>query len=505
MKYKDTMIQERREARADGSEAFSTGDLERLATLPEAIAVPMREALELYAGAPPADAAIAEDAYRNLKVTRSPARSNELDHLLWRAFEAAGWPSYDQLILKADELSAEQRTLAELVASRVDLSLHRFAIPQTSWARRRWLGLDPPGALERNVEATVEGESRNEPLWLALTLLDRAGDEEQAVALLEALPLKERVEALIELQLGAYRVDPPSLRDFASIDNDNDNGRWAPALADRLTALFAPDASFGERGGHARPSWEAQWWVFLGLVRSGVPIEPRWDALLPLPTGKMAALGRRCVAAIPPERRGAALAAALAPLFPRDAVRGALELLPEFPSPELLEHALERTDGLLGFLAAMPRREALRRLRDAVAAHPELAQKVDERLASLGAATSLRRGRVLHPKHVRELSDVQRAQLTAMGGVGNAGDLETIAEEEGLEPGALAYLSLYEIVDEGGHPAYDVALFLDEDGVAYRAGTTERAAYICQMQIDCPDPTLLEALHEVLRDRPRET
>jgi hypothetical protein len=38
-----------------------------------------------------------------------------------------------------------------------------------------------------------------------------------------------------------------------------------------------------------------------------------------------------------------------------------------------------------------------------------------------------------------------------------------------------------------------------------QAGTTEPAAHVCQMPIDCPDPALLEALHEVLRDRPRET
>ena len=464
-----------------------------LARLPAEVATPLREVLARHPGIAPAPM-FAEDAYRGLGVTSTATVPTGLDPLLVSAFEAASWPSHRDPVPLPEELTPTQRALAELVASLVELPLHRFAIPQTAWARRRWLGLDPAGPCERLVTFRVGGSSHTAPLYRALRALRDAKDASAPAALFDTLALGDRVIALTELSLRAYRVDPPSLRDFDAIDQDD--GAWAPALADRVAAWFAPGAPLGERAGLSAPPWEAAWWIFLGLARAhetlGLELSPRWDPLLPAGWASMGARCRRCLDALPPERRGPALASALSRSFPHDVLRCALEHLPLLPSIELLDRAIEATDDGVGDLGVLPRRVALARLREAVAAHPALVRHLDDHLAALPTVETLRVRATRAPSDLRELTALQRAQLVATRGIGNAG-LEPDAPAEG----PLAYVSFDELEDEHGTLVYETARFMEEDGAVLRAGTTEIVAYLCQFQLDA-EPALAESLHLAL-------
>jgi hypothetical protein len=67
----------------------------------------------------------------------------------------------------------------------------------------------------------------------------------------------------------------------------------------------------------------------------------------------------------------------------------------------------------------------------------------------------------------------------------------------------IAFLQLGEVLDDQGQHVYDFAVFMDEDGVFFRAGTDEPVAVLCQFNLDCPDPALKEAFQLVLADERR--
>ena len=106
-----------------------------VATLPENVRTPLAKALELDV----------EWANRN-------ARDAALG-----ALEAAGFSAKAPLPLTAD-LTKEQRALAEILAGRPNFVFSKY-IPAHAYWRRRWLGLEAPGVLEREVKGV--------PLWEA--------------------------------------------------------------------------------------------------------------------------------------------------------------------------------------------------------------------------------------------------------------------------------------------------------------------------------------------------
>src|SRR5690606_27387080 len=82
--------------------------------------------------------------------------------------------------------------------------------------------------------------------------------------------------------------------------------------------------------------------VFLSLVRAGIPIEPKWDALLPIEN-------HECIRAIPEEngRRTKAITTKLIETkkhFPDSIVKIGMTILSEFPSLELLSTILDASD-----------------------------------------------------------------------------------------------------------------------------------------------------------------
>jgi len=138
---------------------------------------------------------------------------------------------------------------------------------------------------------------------------------------------------------------------------------------------------------------------------------------------------------------------------------------------------------------------ALERVREAVTGDTVLEQRVDSVAASLAPIRELAVRSRVEPADLAQLTPLQRAQLEAATGVGNAG-LDPSAPAEG----ELEYTSFEEIVDERGELVLEAARFMDEDGVIFRAGTTEPVAYVCQFRLEAP-PELLESLHAALRRR----
>src|SRR5262249_12188452 len=150
-----------------------------------------------------------------------------------------------------------QRALADLIASVPGVPVYRWSIPRASWARRRWLGLDPPGAIERHD---------------LLAKLQAEGAE--AAAILLALPLADRIEAFADLELGPfYNLDAPGI-DEVGLDGDlGAAGKdWAPGFADRLLALFAAETPSLERGDRSEPEWNLRKLLSRALLGGKVPL-----------------------------------------------------------------------------------------------------------------------------------------------------------------------------------------------------------------------------------------
>jgi hypothetical protein len=469
---------------------LDAADEARLQTLPADVAAPMREALRCLATAEPERPAFTRDAYPGLKIEQSPSASRDADAHVIAAFEAAGFAGHREPVPTPDALSEVQRTLVELVASRPGVALHRFALPQTAWARRRWLGIDPPSALEREVDGR--------PLYAALAGLDR----DAATAVLDGLPPVDRLEAHALLALDPYRLRAPRFGDLGSIGDDA--GAWAAGFADWLGTLFEDGAPPSERGGHGAPPRPVPWIVTLALVRGGVAIEPRWDWLLRVGRGPLAEPTHQVLAAIPEPRRSEAIARALGDEFAMHALRQGMELVREHPSPALVEHLIARADEAMQSLSCPPRREYLVGLADAVASQPELQARVLARLESLPPLPVLRTAQSRYVQSLDCLTPGQRTQLGILGQgwEGENGPLVTLEDDEPRFHG-FDFVSVYTIVDEHGEPAYDALLYMNEDGAVCMADTTRSVAYVSQRCLSCNmGEALQEALHALLRVRP---
>ncbi len=466
-----------------------------LAELPKKVGKRMRKALvALEACTVPDEPSIAVDAYAGLKIEQSPGKARDSDALFAKAFSAAKYPEFDEVLPVAAKLDPVHEKLARLVAHRTGIALHEWAIPQTAWARRRWLGIDPPGVLDREVEYTRKEKVRRAPLWRALAKLgDEAGEK-----LFAALPAMDRLEALVDLALEAYRVEAPSWDDWEKVRID-EPARLS-ALADRVTALYAEGAPSSERDGHSTLPWPIGWLLFLSLVRAGVPIEERWDWMLPI--GPLTA---ECVAAIAEPRQGQAIVNALKAEFPSRALASGLELAKQFPSQVLADHLMELADGAVHSLACPARRGYLADL--AAAVGPELGAHVQKRLAALPPLPALRTERSLYARSVDELTAGQRLQFAVLGQgwETDAGPMVTVAED-GAEPvfGPIEFVSAFEIVDAEGAPAYEALLYMDEDGAVCEAGTTRSVMYVSQENLswNVPDD-VAEALHGLLQVAPK--
>ena len=243
----------------------------------------------------------------------------------------------------------------------------------------------------RDFYSRGRGAAPRPPLWRALIELELAaeehdGDDEEACEaeaqrLVAALTPPDWIAVKADLLPEVYRSTGPRDGDFDPARVPADVGPWAAAMAERLTEQHAPGAPASERGGHSEPPYPLTWMVFLGLVRGGVSVEPRWDWLCPVAGGALEAASDECLGALPAARRDAAIVRGLAAMFPRDALRTGAAMLARYPSLALVDHLIARAATAHGSLLCPPRRAYLPGLAAALAAHPALVAHLDAHLA----------------------------------------------------------------------------------------------------------------------------
>lgn len=332
---------------------------ERLRELPPELARKLEAALALTASLPPdlepTDYVREEKAYA--EVLRSAGFS-----------ENEGGLRATREIPLAEDLTAEQRVVAEILAHVEGVVVHRFGLYATAWARRRWLGIDPPGALFREIDVEIDGTPRRWPFFHVLRVVALAS-EKIAIDLVEALPIGERIEVLAELTLAEedYGHRHVAVLIEKAIPEIDDTARdWAVRFADRLKALSVADRTRA----HAARSELARA-TFVALVRGGVPIEPGFEWLLSLRLRSVDPIELECIRAIPETRRESAIIGALRRVpFESDSVDLASALLEHFPFPGIAVHALEN------LRSARKPRDVIAAVKDAAARSAEVAEAV---------------------------------------------------------------------------------------------------------------------------------
>lgn len=427
---------------------------------------------------------------------------------LRRAFGAVGWSFELQVVPRPRDLSPLQRALLERLGDR-DLPLYQFRVPSSGPCRQRWLGIAAGGVLERDIAFELNGEQRTEPLWRAVVEAHRDGDERSLRRILDALSLGDRLRAFGEVNaaigLGsAYWLDQKiffDCWDAPLLRRLRDEGKdWAPRFADEL---LAQAASRDRSKGWWTLTADLRWPVFLALVRAGIPIEPRWDALLPLGAGDLFAPSVECVRAIPDERRTGAIIEALKSNISVVAI--GLPLLDVFPSEDLARLLRKSTGG-----AGIPKQKILAQLEELAERHAVVRRGLTSKSKAKpkpnpkpkAERVELRCAGVLRPRAFSELTPVVQVQLQIAGRRrdGRAVGAEQRFSEEGFGPG---FLEICELHDARGVHVYDALLHHADSGAVFEAGGKKIVAQVIQDGVECKTASLRDALEAALADRPR--
>jgi hypothetical protein len=382
------------------------------------------------------------------------------------AFVAMDFPKYP-IASSPDMLTPVQRGLAELVAMRSDIPMvSGFAAPTERWVLRRWLRIDPPGPLERDVEFVRDGQPQRGPLWLALKSDPRAAER------VDQLALAERLEIFGDVEVFAYSVRPnwqtpaPVMRpDLATL---HDEGRtWAPRYADMLVA------NPRVRG------WAPLDLVFVALARAKIPIEPRWDVLLPIALAKTAPdLFRECFEAIPFARRTAALAPHLGPKPPNFVFPLVID---RHPQPDLVDAQF----ATFKQYAERPNADVRALLEQIGARIPTLAPTIAKHLARKKVAKLLFEPVPLPSRD--QLTPLLKKQLAWF-------------ERDG---GDWNVLQLFVVRDAKGKHVYDATIHAGDDGKVFRVGTATKVADFAQGGAEARSEALMAALEQGLTDYER--
>ena len=408
--------------------------------------------------------------------------------LLFEAMAAAGLapPSsrgafVRRVIFRACSLNPTQRATAEFLAQHPELPTHMHPLPGSNYMLRRWLGIDPPGALFKTRE---DGSTPFEIIRLTDHVRDHDDDRDVRHILVERLawlPIRERIQALTDMcfaneDLATNSVIWNALRD-AEIDDSH--GSWALESAQRLLdrrALSTRNNAFlMDLQGALQPT-------YLALVRAGEADNARFDSLLPL--SPYCALGLQCemLSAISEERREAALLTSVNNLlFESERVRALERLLPFYPYRAVAAYILENV-----YESDSPS-TALRAVRAAGKTNSTIETLYEAHMAKWGKVPKLQ-AISFTPRPARSaLSQGQQRQLELLDGYA--------AEEP--EGGPEQQLNLVVIANEEG-PLLEAWLDQGNRGSIFRAGTTETVAWMGQGGPDCADKAMLTALRDAL-------
>lgn len=224
------------------------------------------------------------------------------------------WKTWDELAL-LEALDDDQRRVAEAIGRRGGLHVGGFGMPSTPRFLRRWLGLDPPGALERRIPWEHEGRSVEWPVWYAWkNAPDEALEAGQGIpeALLERLTPAEVIEAAGEASLEHYGIETPYSHRVDAVLGEHaaEAAGWARGFAETLASLRNPDAPRAREDSDYLRLGIYQWdalgvLALVPLARAGVEIDPKLDIIVPFAASTERV--REVLTALPPERREAAV------------------------------------------------------------------------------------------------------------------------------------------------------------------------------------------------------
>lgn len=155
---------------------------------------------------------------------------------------AAGPFMIDANVEQASAFTERQKALL------VVLSSYSFAAPFLSYGipaevrdRRRWLGLDPAGPMERIVTVDVLGKKRTWPVWLCLKV-QQASDPNQGVdvqsLLRDVLTPTELLEVRIEYSHNAYSLRLGGIISREVLERGQEMLPWAVKYLDDMARIF---------------------------------------------------------------------------------------------------------------------------------------------------------------------------------------------------------------------------------------------------------------------------
>jgi hypothetical protein len=316
--------------------------------------------------------------------------TEELELALERALESVKWP--DDVPLPED-LTPNQRRVAEILATRRGIpTLASVAMPYQVQFRRRWLGIDPPGALERRHTFTRRGRTVSWPLWRIWRSVGDAPARQKGISAVVA-DVVDLLDAYVDVVLWSPYGDLDTSQieqRIARLGADARAGEWAARRLDealswsvresiggttRWIQVEVADFSFGTtEPGSLDAEGSVQLALFVALARAGRAVEPAWERWFPL--FDHAFLGE-IVAALPEDRRESILLASADRGLPRDGLFAFLTLWPKFPYPGLarwIDELLARPANTIGVDASSLRtwREEWKRLRSGALPPPDV-------------------------------------------------------------------------------------------------------------------------------------
>ena len=426
------------------------------------------------------------------------------------ALTAAGLPRGPLEPLTAEMLTPEQRAVAEVLAHR-DLVLETHYVPRCAEGRRRMLGLEPPGPLDRLVDFRNGDDPPRVPLWRALFVLRDKGEAVRKLVGGLKLPLLDRLAMFVEIERNPYGFDYTVAKDFPwgkarELKNPN-VGEWARATADRISAALAAGVTEGS-------GWWCTWGVgrglrevlFEALLVNRVALKPEWDLLVPVAFSPYT-LVKKILKAMPIERRGPACVRMLDWHMSSGKIACGLDLLPLFPSKELTALVIAHMDQV----DHMPKRDTVKRLK-AIAAKSTIVRDALGPSVTAKPAIDLTVTRAWKPRRLSDLTELQQKQLVVAGkwydgkswpaAVRLGLSVPKGRRPETFEGSFAGFLEVRELADASGHPAYTAFLYLVDGGTIFLAGTTEPVASIVQSSLDVvTDPALKEALQVVIQPK----
>ncbi len=438
---------------------------ERIQSLPDAVAAPLREAVAIFERA---SLDVASEAREACKASGAQVAA---------ALAAAGFPPapttwYGVRPMLASELTEAQRRVVEVYADVDELLRAEFRlfpepgvggwpIPPTASLIRRWLGLSGASALEE--EHTLNGQRW--PLW-------RHGCEpkgaETITALVDALPLDRALGVIDAVShyngYGFPRVQNLYRSARCMRELKGEGVAWARAFIERaLAAIAAPSG----KGGAAHAfEHDAALLALFAMVRGGVAIEPAWDVLLVCSYEHAPASFVEVAMAIPEERRHAVAARAVRGWGQTDTkVDKACALLEVFDSTAVARATLELSPRTIN-----PKR-TVQRIADLSTTRPGVARALSEHRRKLPQPVPLMLRERVHPVSEQALSPAHAAQLAAV----KQGDPDSFEAAELVDD-----LELRLLTDEAGKPAFDAWLYATDSGAYFVAGTTELVAHRVQ-------------------------